>query len=192
MAIDLKPILSNPWVLGGGAALGVVILLMSNTGRGGSTPGYIDPNALLSLNELQAGQAKAGQDYSANMAEIAAGLSGQLASLRTSENISIVNALSNMNAVIFAAGAQQQETMAGVARSRIESQTALVMDRNQNRVRLETSYVAADTSKFMASRDVEKTEVAANAANFNSILQSQSAALAAVLGFAGNVVGAVA
>jgi hypothetical protein len=178
---DFKKLLGNKWVLIGGAGFGVLVLLISNTSRGGSNTGGFDPNTMLSVAELQMGQNRAAMEAQVNMAEIAAGQSTEMARIRVSESIAAMATLVNLQEAVSVFGARQIETAAGVARTRIEAHTALSLDRQQNANRLAMSYVGADVTKFVALQDVRKTEIAADAENYKTTMAGSTAAMNAIV-----------
>lgn len=180
--MDFKAIVSNPWVLGGGLAIGALVLLTTGSAKSSAGASGYDPNVVLGLAQLSAQQGQAGMDYSANLATIAAGASKDFTAARVTENLKLVDAITNMQALFFTNAQRERETAAGVTNSRIQSMTALALDQQQEQIRLATTYVAADVSKYTTAADITKTRIAAAAQEHSADLAASSANLGAVLG----------
>lgn len=193
MSIDVKTLASNPWVWGGGLALGLMILLARG---GGAAPagGAYNPNDVASLNALQQQQNAAGLAWSTNMATIAAGTAKSNSANNLARDLKVIDAVTNMqqqNTVVTLAA---NDSAAGVAKSQIAQTTALVVDRNATSVRRDMVWAAADTSKFAAQlaykADAAKTAAALKAQTQANDLNASNAFWGNVLNFGKVLVGA--
>jgi len=148
--MEMKRILTNPWVLGGGAIAAVVFFMIQNSDKGGTSaePGVWNPNDGMSINTFSTVSNDAALTYAENMAQIASAEKLGFAQTRTTVALKALDAVQNMSGVFTTELGKLQEADAGVWNTQIQSATALAVDRNTNAVRRDMIYVAGDVSKF--------------------------------------------
>src|SRR6185369_99226 len=118
-----------------------------------SEPGVWNPNDGVSIGGFNTVSNDAAMSYAENMAQIAASERTQFAQNETITGLKVIDAIQNA-AGVFTTGLQQmQESEAGVYNSRIQSDTALAVDRNLNATRRDMIYVAGDVSKFQSQAE---------------------------------------
>lgn len=183
--MDIKGIVSNPWVIGGGIVLGVVLMAV-NSSSGQSSSGAVGTPSNTLLN-FQASQNALGADYAYKNAELASTDRGNMASLNLQTVMGFMAGLANLNSIDANHDVQIQVINGEITKTRIQTQVAAQTEANDNFTRLMTSYVGADVSKFGIAANERANDV--NAATQMQIQQNAatqaagSANLATVLNF---------
>ncbi len=183
--MDIKAVVSNPWVIGGGVVLGVVLLAMqSSSGQSSSGSVGAPSNALLNF---QASQNALGAEYAYKNAELASATKGNMASLNLNTVMAFMSGLANINSIDANHDVQVRAINGEITKTRIQGQVAAQVEANDNFTRLMTSYVGSDVSKFgiasneriNAMNDATQMQIQQNAAT----QAAGSANLATVLNF---------
>lgn len=183
--MDIKGVISNPWVIGGGVLIGVVLLAVNSSG-GSSNSGAVNSpsNALLNF---QASQNALGLDYSYKNAELASTERGNMASLNLQTIMGFMAGLANLDAIDANHDVQIRAINADIMKTRIQTQAAAQTEANDNFTRLMTTYVGSDVSKYGIDAQVKMNDVNAQtqmAIQQNAATQAAgSANLATVLNF---------
>jgi hypothetical protein len=156
--MDMMKTLSNPWVLGGGLVLGVIVLVMNN-GGGASSASASTVGANLSYNEAALSATTQQAQISANLG--VAQFSADVAS-QDNNSSQIQQTLINANA--------------GITNSQIQSNAAMVIDQSNNNTRLGlgyqqevTSITQSNNSVSIANAQAKAQEAASNNSLFTSI-----------------------
>ena len=183
--MDIKATLSNPWVLGGGVVLGVIVLAMSHTSSGDNNGTVSSPgNALLNY---QAQQNSAGMDYTYKMAELAAQKHGAMDLVQLQKTLGLMKSVENIASIDATHDVQRLAINGEITKTRIQAQTAASVEANTNFTRLLMSYVGADSSKYA----IDANERINGMNNFTQMAiqenaqtqQAASAGLSSVLNF---------
>lgn len=129
--LEIGKMVSNPWILGGGALVGILLLTM---GRGGSSGGQsVNPNAVLSANvehNRLASQAVVERE------SIAAGKAVALSEINAGYFAHIWDSYVNLAGVDASRRVQMAEINAGITNHIVTSGTAVILDMQQNASRL--------------------------------------------------------
>lgn len=186
--MDFKKSLSNPWVLGGGAALALVLIL---TSKGGSSGGNAD--AFISAQNV------AGMNYAANSAALAATVQNHNIDAETQKTIGFLSVVQNMFDSIQVNNTQRLQVAAGVTNNRIQANTAYAVEALSIQERMAATWVSGDVAKYGidANQDVAKYGMRTSLANAaiadggattralgTATIKSGSDALNAILGVA--------
>lgn len=141
--MDFKGIFTNPWILGGGLVLGLVLLMGKS---GGSSDGGSNVGATLTSLEIAADVNKAGMQLTA----LQAGIAGDVAQTQIATDagllagfVSTLGSLKNQSILLQA---QIAESNAGVYKSVSQGIFAARMDRQQNANRIAMGTIEADTN----------------------------------------------
>ena len=141
--MDLKSIFSNPWVLGGGLVLGVILLVSKGSGSSNSGDAGNLGSTLTSL-EIAADVNKAGMQLSA----LQAGIAGDIAQAQIATDAGLlagfVNTLGGLKNQSMLIQAQIAESNAGVYKTISQSIFAARMDRQANANRIAMGTLEAD------------------------------------------------
>lgn len=140
--MSIGKMLTNPWVLAGGAAVGLIILM---SGKGGTSSG---PNigATLSSLEISNDMNKAGLAFRAAEAETAASVS--MASMAKDASIfsSTAAMLGNLMNAATVRAATMAEANAGVMNSIISQRGAISLERQAGANRIALATLESDTT----------------------------------------------
>lgn len=144
--MDIKGIISNPYVIGGGILLGVVVLAMGGV-SGQSSPGAITgpSNALLTF---QAQQNALGAEYAYKNAELASQTVGQMASLQLDKALGFMSYMANIANVDANHDIAVRAINGDITKTRIQNMTSASVEANDNFTRLMMGYQASDASKY--------------------------------------------
>lgn len=177
--MDIKPIISNPWVLGGGVVIGLVLLAV-NGQRGHADSGEVySPSA--AVQSAMAAQAAAGQDYAYKMAMLASDQASQRSSFNVQTILGFLSFLENQQQVAANTAVQMRAVDNEIVRTRIENQTIRYLDDNAQMTRLAQSYIAADVSKYgmdtqlKLQKEQDFTQLAVAGQQFTAALSQQGA-----------------
>jgi hypothetical protein len=187
--MNFDKVLGNPWVWGVGIVLGV--LVMSASSRGAAQGEPTDPYAIPSSGAAFAAANAGALEFATRNAEIAAGVSRDNNAANLTRDLRVIDAVAQSNSVNAAVVTANTESMAGIAKSRIEANTALAIDRSQNQVRSEMTYVAGNVSNFAAQMaadlEREKTAAALKATTQANKINGDNAFWSGVFDFVGNI-----
>ena len=194
--MDFKKTLANPWVLGGGAALALVLVLSS---RGGSSSNG-DISAVLGA---QAAQNAAGLNYAANAASIAATVQMKNIDTKSAETIGFLSMMQMMFENGEVNATQRAAVSADVVKTRIANDTARHIESMSIFERMSAVWVGADVSRhgIDTNADVAKygmrttldaglmrDAMAAHASLGQAQAKAGSDALGNILKFAGSII----
>lgn len=170
--LDFKSLLSNKWVLGGGLALGVLVLVMS---RGSAAPVDNSGQVAIALNTIASANNKAALDYQASVAGTAAAVSQTAIAGNTQRDLGVIAMIANVMQNSMVVASRASDTRAGIINNQITTSTARQLDQQQGLVRLLTSYNAGNValqtdrqdnaltaSLAFSAADVTKTGIASN------------------------------
>lgn len=150
--MDFGKMLSNPWVIGGGLGLGVLLLLLRGSASTGTSAA--DPNVigLIASNNALGAQVVAQQASAAvSIAQV------------TSGNIATVAAfLENAGNMQAQLNAQNNQTNAGVLNNIIQTGSAQAIDFNTNAARSRDTVVNAESAVAIAKLNANAVKSAAN------------------------------
>lgn len=133
--MSLKKILSNPWVLGGGALIGIVILLSGKGGNGGTAQADTT-TATLSSIALANDMNKAGLAFAGLQAQVAGEIAIENLHTNAGTFATFMASLMHLNDVNTLAQANIVESNAGVFSAMALAQTANDSDAQMNANRL--------------------------------------------------------
>lgn len=162
MKLDFS-VMKNPWVLGAGVVIGVIILTTGKSGGGTS-------NTASDFNGLAAASINANAQIAAANANA------------TAQSIAALgNYLSNSQQVEASQQVANLQIMAGVRQSQFEQMNAYLMDLADNSARLGAAYIAGNVAnkQTRASVDIARLQAgaamvaareAADASKFNSVV----------------------
>lgn len=188
--MGIKETISNPWVLGGGLLLGVVILAVSH-GGGGSTDSAPESGA----NAAFAAQNAAGMEYSFKQSQLVADVSMSQTKTMLQQVQTFMQGLGNLAAVDANHDVQVRAINADIVKSRIQSQAIVAQNYDQQATRLAMTYVGADVSKFGIKTQKEinaySTDAQMAIQNNQATQAAGSANLASVLAFIPKIMGAL-
>lgn len=148
--------LTNPWVLGAGAAIGVIFLLSSRGDGGGEGNAYYSPAFLTEQARSQAALSQTAMQVGASLegARIEANVTRDIAAM------SSMVALANTSAVLQA---KESETRNATIRAFATTNAAVAIDRQQNFTRLGMTYIQSSTAKYQADTQLAISRVQAKA-----------------------------
>lgn len=159
--MEIAKIVSNPWVIGGGAALALVLVLSRNSSGGEAPSGY-------SGSGLNASAFA----YATAAAQIAADQSGQSTTADTARTLKAYDTLVSLATVNADFQTKMAETNAGIVNAKLVANTALQLDRSQQAERYKEAWLGANVSKTLSanetSLDKYKTLMSTSLAKFIS------------------------
>ncbi len=142
-------IITNKYVLMGGVAIGVLLLVMSGSGGSGGGSG-IDLEAF----KIQSGNYQAELNTNTQLASIAAGVTKANTTANTQRTLAVLASMTTMAQSASLERVRQIESAAGVRNSLITSNTMLQLDRQQNANRIALARVGATVSMASFDRDI--------------------------------------
>lgn len=142
----------NPYVLGGAALLGVLIVVGSKMSAPATT------------NLSQPVDYSAGIAFAAQNAAIAGSLQTHVIDTTLTEHLKVLDLLNNMFQVQATVGAQNATVAAGVAQTEIQAATSRAVEANDNATRLAMSWLSADVSKTGIDANVAEARIASDTA----------------------------
>lgn len=128
--MDWKKTLTNPWILGGGAVLGVAALLFGGGGDGESDNSdylrsqEIAGNINVQLAEIGAGVQSAQYSYLTEQADSQAQLAAAAIAAKAAMEVEKARSMTEIETARVAERISQRETNAGVRIAEIEGRTA--------------------------------------------------------------------
>lgn len=146
--MDIVGTLKNPWVIGGGAALALVLVLMSRNSSQADQVVYTGTVSNYS-----------GAEWLAQSAEIAAGVNVAEIEARTTERLALLDTLIGFANNQQVVGAQLSETAAGVTKTRIQTDAALRLDRQQNAARYDELFQTTNAALTLSQRQADLEEL---------------------------------
>jgi hypothetical protein len=146
--VDFKAALTNPWVIGGGAALALVLLL---TSRGGSSGDQVVTTGTVSNYS--------GAEWASQAAQIAATVNIAGVEARTTERLKLFDTLAGFMAVQQTVAGQMAESAAGITRTRIETDAMLRLDRQQGDARYQEIVKTTDAALTLSQRQSDLEEL---------------------------------
>lgn len=168
--MNLGKTFQNPYVIGGGLLIGVVVLLSS----GGAKASGGDSASSGAYLSFLAQQNASGMAYASDMAGVSANLAGKRIDASTTEHLRIIDAISNMFNVNAQQDVQNHAINAQVTTTRLQSDNAYRIEQAQQSTRLQTSYVEADTARY--GLDVSKAIADLQMRGQMQIAQTQASA----------------
>lgn len=148
--MQLGETLKNPIVLGGGALVGIVLLMRSGGSHGAPAPSNYNPSVIANTAAVNA-QVMAGQ---IEMAKVQAGLASLSYQADVAKQLGFMKFLSNTDDNNRIIQTQRISANAGITNSMIASSTAIIVDQSNNATRLGMSYQETARSQIGADRDV--------------------------------------
>jgi len=139
--MDFKS-LANPWVIGGGALLGLVLLMSRG---GGAAPGA-NYGATLTSMELSNDITKAGMALVATQAQIAAMVATKNAEIDAQLHLGTMATFNNVLSANAMRSQQVAESNAGIFQSMIAGRAALALERQAGATRMAMATIEADTT----------------------------------------------
>jgi hypothetical protein len=134
--------LSNKYVLMGGVAIGVLLLLMNSGGSSGeSGPGF---NA--DMFKIQSNNYQAELNTNVQLAGISAGVTKANVAANVQKTQAVLNTMSQLSNARTLEQIRQIESRAGITNNIIASNTAITLDRQQNQTRLMSAQIGATVS----------------------------------------------
>jgi hypothetical protein len=162
--IGFSKVLANPWVWGAGVILGVLVLSASSRGAATSSAGASDPYAFQGTGASLAGYNAAALAAISASAGQAAATSRSNSANNLARDLKVMDTLNSSGSVWAALQGGLADTAAGITKSRIASETALAIDRGQNEVRMQQTYVAGNVSTFAAQLAAQTAKAQTDAA----------------------------
>lgn len=164
--MDIKKTLSNPWVLGGGAAIALVLVLTSKGGGGGSSG-----ESYGAVVGAQMAQNAAGLNYAANTATIAATVRMHELDTHAQETIGFLGLMQSMFDTRAVNDTQQRAIAASVTQSQIAAHSSAVQETLQGFFRLQQTWVSADVSKTGIAADADMTKYGIRSAATTALMK---------------------
>lgn len=164
--MSLLDTITSPPVLAIGAAVGVAILLMGNNSSGGGSVGA-SPDAAIAYNI-------AAMDHVSGQAAISAELEANRFQADVSKQANVLGFMRALSADRTVLASKRMEVEGGITSQMFAGQTAILLDQQANRNRLDMAWVAADVRKAELNTQVylaqiqAKTTRNANWLNFNT------------------------
>lgn len=153
--------LTNKWVLMGGVAIGVLLLVFSGGGNDGGGSG-IDHEAL----KIQSGNYQAELGTNVQLANISAGITKANTTANTQRTLAVLASMTTMAQSASLERVKQVESMAGVRNTMIQSNTMIALDRQQNANRLALARVGSLVSMAGFDRDITVAKEQGNTARY--------------------------
>jgi len=183
--LDIKSVVSNPYVIGGGVLLGVVILAISHGSSGGSNGAISSPGD--ALNSYQAQSAAMGMQYAYQNAQLAAQSSADMSNINLQRDLGYLKTLENLTSIDANHDTQRMQINSDITKTRIQAQTAASVEADNNFTRLMTSYIASNDSRYA----IDSNERSNNMSIFSQMAtqeaaqtqQAATAGLSSVLNF---------
>jgi hypothetical protein len=155
--MSIMDTLTNPWVLGAGAAIGLVLMFSrSGDGGGGGPSAYFSPaflseqmrtNAALVQTSLQTG----------------ASLEAKRMEFQTTRDIAALSTMAKLADSSAVLSARLTESRNGTLRTLATSNAAVAIDASQNFARLGMTYIQSSTAKYQADTSLAIARVQAKA-----------------------------
>lgn len=171
--------LKNPWVLGAGVGLGLVVLAMRGGGQAGGVDGYAGDQAYINAINNQ-GNAVINANAQVEVAKAQAG----------AVNIaSIIAWITNSQQISASQQVQNNQIMAGVQQTQIVSMNSYLTELSDNLTRMAQTYVAGDVANRQTAAQIEMTRIQAGAATEIAETQADASKFGAVVGGISNIAG---
>lgn len=182
---DLANTFSNPWVLGGGAALGLVMLMMAKTKTNQGTAN--DVATAYGLPASVVGQYNiAALGAVTQQAAIAADVGKAALAADTTKQVAVLDAIKNMNTNAAVVQQAAITSGAGIINTQIQTQGATIIDAMNNTNRLSLAQEQTIQSIHHDNATVQAAQIQAKAAR-NA---SNNALLGKVLGIGASIIAA--
>jgi hypothetical protein len=149
--------LTNPWVLGIGGALGVILLLSRSAGGGNDSGGAYYSEAFLSESQRTAA--------AVNQTAITASydLEGKRLNADVTRAVAVMNTVRSLAETSAVLDANLAASHAGTVRALAASNAAVVIDRQQNFARLGMTYADGFTQRALSRDRVTVANIQAKA-----------------------------
>jgi hypothetical protein len=150
--------LTNPWVLGIGAALGVVLLMRGSAGEdnGASTSALYSPAFLTDQMRTNAALVQ-------TSLQTASVLEGKRIDASTTRDIAALSTLASLANTGAVERSKLAETRNATIRAIATTNAAVVIDQQQNFARLGMTWIASSTEKYKADISLATAKVQAKA-----------------------------
>lgn len=135
----LGKFLTNPWVLAGGVAFGLVLLLNKSSGGGSSANASAQMSYAAAVNS-------AAMDYVTNQAAIAADVTKTRIAADAQTQAIATAGMMNLASARISANVENNHVNAGIVSTALQNMTAIQLDRQSNANRIAMAYVAKDTT----------------------------------------------
>ena len=163
----------NPWVWGGGAAIGLVLLLRTSPANATVSSNMDAVNPVVMSNAIAANSAAMGANI--EMARIQGELGAiafQTDLAKQANFLGYLKAIDDNNRMVEM---QRSVSQAGVTQALIQSSTAIIVDQSNNATRLAMAYEETAQAQINADKDVQVARYqykAAKAVSKNNMIGS--------------------
>lgn len=159
--MDFGATLKNPWVWGGGAVIGAVLLLRSGPANAAAASRMDAANPTYMSSAVAMNAAAMGTQV--QLAQISANLGATAFQADTAKQLgfySLIKAIDDNNAIIEN---NRVSSEAGITNNLITSSTAIIVDQANNANRLALAYETTTQSEIQANKDVSVAKLQADA-----------------------------
>jgi hypothetical protein len=161
---EFSKVLSNPYVLGGGALLGVFLLMSAGKGGGGGSSGYSGGGGgEVPYNSAALTYNMAALSAGVEQARIVADRAKTEYALDTTRHVALYNSINNHDTNIAKVAAQNIISNEGILKTQIASHAAVQMDMQQNMARLGIAGLQVHQTQIQSNASVQIAKVQAKA-----------------------------
>lgn len=159
--MDFGATLKNPWVIGGGALIGVVLLLRSGPANAQVSANMDAANPTYMSQAVAMNAAAMGAQI--QLAQISANLGATAFQADTAKQLgfySLIKSIDDNNAIVENTRVTSQ---AGITNSLITSSTAIIVDQANNANRLALAYQETAQAEIGANKDIQVAKLQSDA-----------------------------